>query len=86
MSKKNEFGKSLSNILENYSSNQASLARDMGKSRAYVSSICNGNTSASPSKIDQISRILNLKQDDIVKLHTAAAKDMGFKLDLPENF
>jgi transcriptional regulator with XRE-family HTH domain len=86
MSKKTEFGKSLSNILDIYSSNQSSLARDMGKSRAYVSSICNGTKSVSPNKISEISAILNLKQEDEIKLHRSAAKDQGFKLDLPDDF
>jgi len=81
-----EFGKSLSKILNCYSSNQSSLARDMGVSRAYVSSICNGTKSVSPNKIDEISNFLGMTEEEQIKLHRAAAKDQGFKLDLPDDF
>lgn len=83
---KSEFGKNLSNILDTYSTSQSNLARDMGVSRAYVSSIFKGTKNVSPSKIEEIARIVGLTEAEEIALHRSAAKDQGFKLDLPDDF
>lgn len=84
--KKTRFATRLSAALSARQMGQKGLAEQMGTSVQYVSAIASGKKRVSPSRIDDIAGILQL--DDVRRsaLHRAAAADLGFRLDLPEDF
>lgn len=81
---KTAFGAALGKKLRSANLSQSALATDLGVSRAYVSSICTGAKTVSPQMVDKIAGALSLSQKDINRLHSSAARDMGFRIDLPE--
>lgn len=65
---------------------QQALADTMGTSQQYVSALANGRKPASPERIEAISDALKLDVVSRSKMHRAAATDLGFRLDLPDDF
>lgn len=82
---KKRFSESLRRHLEEQNISQSHLAAQLGVSRAYVSSLTSGKKNASPARIDEIAKSIGLSEANSRKLHTAAAIDMGFKIQLPDN-
>lgn len=86
MSKKNKFGTELARLLDERGMKQRALAEQIDTSSAYVSSISTGKRHVSPTRVDSIAKAINASEGDISRLHRAAASDMGFQLDLPDDF
>lgn len=86
VSKKSNFGTALFEQLQAREMTQSDLAKQIGTSAAYVSSLTTGSKSVSPERVESISTTLNLAPQERISLHRAAATDLGFKLDLPDDF
>ncbi len=86
VTKKSRFGEVLTEALRQRNMKQASLADSIGVSAAYVSSITSGRRMVSPARIDDIAQKCSFTDNEVSKLHRAAALDAGFKLDLPDDF
>lgn len=84
--KKSKFGEELDRLLSERGMNQKSLAQQIDTSPAYVSSITTGVRNVSPSRVSSIAQAIGAESQDMSKLHRAAAMDMGFQLDLPDDF
>jgi DNA-binding Xre family transcriptional regulator len=80
------FGAALSDLLWDYRKRQTDLSREMGTSASYVNALATGKKAAAAPTVDRIADALGAKPQDRVRLHRAAARDAGFKLDLPEGF
>ena len=78
------FGAALSDLLWDYRKRQTDLSRDLGISTSYVNALKTGKKAA--AAVDRIADALGANSADRVRLHRAAARDAGFKLDLPEGF
>lgn len=83
---KRHFGQALESVLDSRGLRQKDLAEMMNVSAAYVSATATGRKGISPERIEGITAALSLSREEEVKLHRAAAKDQGFRLDLPEDF
>lgn len=81
-----EFGRAFAAALERHGRSQISVAEALGTSRAYVSALRTGSKNAAASTVDRVADALNLAEPERIELHRAAAKDAGFKLDLPPDF
>lgn len=77
-----EFGASASSMLADRSMTQTDLANSTGVSTAYTNALITGKKKPSAQWVDLISDALDLAPEERRKLHTAAAKAHGFKLDL----
>ena len=80
------FGAALSDLLWDYRKRQTDLSRDLGISTSYVNALKTGKKAATAPTVDRIADALGANSADRVRLHRAAARDAGFKLDLPEGF
>jgi len=81
----NRFGRALRSSLSARDLTQADLAAAIGTSTAYVSAIATSKN-VSPERVDSIAKALRLPHEERVGLHRAAVKDLGFTLDLPDDF
>ena len=79
------FGRAFAAALERHARSQSSVAESLGTSRAYVSALRTGSKSATASTVDRVADALQLAEPERVELHRAAAKDAGFRLDLPDD-
>ncbi len=80
------FGAALSDLLWDYRKRQTDLSRDLGISTSYVNALKTGKKAAAAPTVDRIADALGAGPADRVRLHRAAARDAGFKLDLPDGF
>jgi DNA-binding Xre family transcriptional regulator len=80
------FGAALSDLLWDYRKRQTDLSRDLGISTSYVNALKTGKKAAAAPTVDRIADALGARPEDRVRLHRAAARDAGFKLDLPDGF
>src|SRR3954470_3560388 len=78
------FGKALDEQLARSSMRQSDVAKRTGVSPAYVNRLMTGKAKASPQWVDLVSRTLDLPAREERKLHVAAARDAGFKVDPEE--
>jgi len=81
-----KFGQALRTALSTRSMMQSDLAEKLDVSSAYVSSISTGAKRVSANRVDAIASVLDLSQKEKTGLHRAAAQDLGFSLDLPDDF
>lgn len=79
----NTFGQSVSSILKSRGMTQEQLAEATGMSQSYTNQIITGRKTASARWADLVADTLSLTEQERTKLHTAAAKDNGFKIELP---
>ncbi len=79
-----EFGKNVSKLLKQRSLTQESLASAIGRSQSYTNQVINGQKAPSALWADLVSDVLKLTPEERKALHAAAARDNGFKIDLPE--
>lgn len=77
------FGTSVASLLHHRGITQEQLAETTGMSQPYTNQIVNGRRIASSRWADLVADALALTATERAKLHGAAAKDNGFKIDLP---
>jgi DNA-binding Xre family transcriptional regulator len=80
------FGAALSDLLWDYRKRQTDLSAALGTSTSYVNALKTGKKAAAAPTVDRIADALGAGPADRVRLHRAAARDAGFKLDLPDGF
>lgn len=83
---KKNVGQTLDESLRSRGLSQRDLAERLDVSAAYVSALVSGKKTLSASTADRLVGALSLNQEETVSLHRAAAMDMGFRLDLPDDF
>lgn len=76
------FSLSVRSALTERSMSQASLADNLDISSAYISKVLSGHRSPSAKWVDLVADSLQVSPERRVEMHRAAAKDLGFKLDL----
>jgi hypothetical protein len=81
----NTFGTSLSRWLSEADLSQSGLARATETSIAYTNQLITGRKRPSPEWIDLVAKTLKLSERKRIELHRAAARDLGFDLDLNPN-
>jgi DNA-binding Xre family transcriptional regulator len=62
------------------------LAEALGVTPSYLSALVTGVKPVSPDRVEEIADSLGAEPEERAKLHRAAARDMGFRLDLPDDF
>lgn len=78
--------KQLEELMRKKGIKQKDLAEELEVSPAYVSGVLAGSKPITASTATRFSRAMDLKPDEVVSVHRAAAADMGFTLDLPDDF
>lgn len=81
---RSEFGRNVSKLLKQRNRTQESLAYAIGRSQSYTNQIINGQKAPSARWADLVADALKLTAEERKKLHAAAARDHGFKIDLPD--
>lgn len=76
------FGQALDAQLAKRSLSQATLATSVGTSSSYVNQTMSGARNASPQWVNLVANSLALTEKERRELHTAAALDLGYELDL----
>lgn len=79
---KTAFGQALAEQLARRHLRQADLARATSSTPGWVNKTMTGAKAASPGWADLIADVLGLGPEERRRLHYAAARDAGFKLDL----
>lgn len=78
-----EFGTSVSKALAEANLRQNDLANRIDASPSHLNQMMTGRKTASPEWVDLVATALNLQAEQRGRLHTAAARDAGYKvLDL----
>ncbi len=80
---KTEFGQSVAAHLRERGMTQEDLAEATGMSQPYTNQILTGRKTASARWADLVADALKLAPKERAGLHAAAAKDNGFKIELP---
>jgi plasmid maintenance system antidote protein VapI len=80
------FGELLDRIMLRRGLRAARLAEALGVTPSYLSALVTGAKPVSPDRVDDIARAIAAAPEERTSLHRAAARDMGFRLDLPEDF
>jgi transcriptional regulator with XRE-family HTH domain len=81
---RSEFGQNVSKLLKQRKRTQENLAYAIGRSQSYTNQIINGQKAPSARWADLVADALKLTAQERKKLHAAAARDNGFKIDLPD--
>ncbi len=84
--KRSRFGTQLDLLAATRGLRQVDMAERLDVTSSYVSSISTGMKFVSPQRIESIAQKLDASEDEVQRMHRAAALDMGFKLDLPDDF
>lgn len=79
-------GRELLRALEARSLSQKALAEALDVSPAYVSAVVRGKKAVSAPTVEKVSAALSLDAVEARALHRAAARDHGFRLDLPDDW
>lgn len=88
MTRRSKFGEEVEPYLEKSGTSQSQLAHSIGTARgaavstAYVNHTLTGVKKPNAEWADLVADVLNLDNAERQRLHTAAAIDNGFKLDL----
>jgi transcriptional regulator with XRE-family HTH domain len=82
--KRSEFGKEVSELLKRRDLTQEGLAFAVGRSQSYTNQVINGHKAPSAEWADLVANALGLSPEERKKLHAVAARDNGFKIDLPD--
>ena len=83
---RSKFGRALEDILDRHAMKRSEAVERLEVSRAYFSAVVTGRKGISPDRIDSLSQHLEFDDDEVRRLHRAAAQDAGFRLDLPDDF
>ena len=81
-SKPTEAAAALDEILSRRGVSQYRVSKLSGLSQPYVNQIATGRRRASAEWIDLVANALDLTPEERQRLHRAAARDHGFKIDL----
>lgn len=81
MTRRSAFGAALEAELRARAETQTAVAGRVGVSPAYLSSVMTGRRTASAEFADRVTEALRLGLDGRERLHRAAARDRGFRLD-----
>jgi cyanate lyase len=81
---RSEFGATVSRHLRNRSMTQETLASAIGRSQSYTNQVITGQKVPSARWADLVADALKLSPEERQKLHAAAARDNGFKIELPD--
>ena len=76
------FGNTVNDALTARRMSQTELARELNVAPSRVNNTMTGTRPASPHWTDLVADALQFSAEQRVSLHTAAAKDVGYKLDL----
>lgn len=79
---KTEAGGALSALLSARGVSQYAVAKASSTSQGYLNQVVSGERRASAEWLDTIADALGLSEEERLKLHRAAARDHGFKIDL----
>ena len=79
-------GRALLRALGTRSLSQKALAEALDVSPAYVSAVVRGKKAVSAPTVEKMAAALSLAPEESRALHRAAARDHGFRLDLPEDW
>lgn len=74
------FSEMMTGIMADHKIGQSSLARLLKISKAHLSDLLAGKRNATPKMIDRITDKLKLSEEATNALHTAGAKDRGYRL------
>ena len=77
----NNFGESVSRALTDSGTTQTALANSLDVSPGYVNQLMTCKA-ASPRWANLVADVLKVSEAQRTELHTAAAKDAGYKIDL----
>jgi transcriptional regulator with XRE-family HTH domain len=80
------FGQAFGACLDSYGKKPSALAAEMGVTRSYISSVSTGKKSVGAGKVDEIADKIGVTDQERTVMHRAAAKDAGFRIDLPDDF
>lgn len=81
-SKTTEAGEALKASLSARGLTQYAAARFTGTSQAFMNQVANGSRLPSADWLDTIATVLEMKPEERIGLHRAAARSHGFKIDL----
>ncbi|SCY11626.1 helix-turn-helix domain-containing protein [Paracoccus tibetensis] len=81
-----KFPRILGALRESRGYSQSELSTSLEMTPAYLSQLATGSKVPRPETIDRLATALDLSEEETRKLHLAAARDMGFRLDLPDDF
>lgn len=76
------FGETLDNFLVSRRMRPIDVANSTGKSPSYVTRTMQGTRTVSPEWVNEVADVLGLNPEQTRLLHTMAAIDAGYKLDL----
>ena len=77
-----KFGASVSNALAGAKLTQSDLAGQTNVSRSYIHQVVTGRRVPSGDWINIVASTLKLQESERTRLHSAAAYDLGFDVDL----
>jgi plasmid maintenance system antidote protein VapI len=80
------FGEALTGLMSRRGLRASRLAEALGVTPSYLSALVTGAKPVSPDRVEDIADSLGAAPEERTRLHRAAARDMGFRLDLPEDF
>ena len=81
-----DFPRLLKDLAQARGVTQAELSQSLAVTSAYVSQLATGLKTPRPETVDRLATAMNLDPVARRDLHVAAAKDTGFRLDLPDDF
>lgn len=76
------FGAALNDQLSKRQMRQSDLARATGVTSTYINRLASGYASPSPEWVDLIADTLKLQKRERGRLHAAAARSRGYRIDL----
>ncbi|MCX7890292.1 MAG: helix-turn-helix domain-containing protein [Rhodobacteraceae bacterium] len=83
---RSNFGAELDRMLNFRGIRASRLAEVLGVSPSYLSALVTGLKPVSADRVEEIADLIGAEPTERARLHRAAARDMGFRLDLPEDF
>lgn len=84
--KRTNFGLAADRILRDREMRVSDLAATMGISSSHAYNVMRGTRMAGPEIVSAMATTLNATPQERLELNIAAAKDMGFSIDLPEDW
>lgn len=84
--KMTEFGKAADDLLAARNLRLSALTQSLGTSTSHAYNVVRGERAASPEFVNALASAVNATPEEALKLNMAAARDAGFRLDLPEDW
>lgn len=86
MTEDEDFATALRSVLHDRKIRSADLSERMDVSRSYVSMLSTGKKVPGAETVEKISDLVGSSNTERSRLHRAAARSHGFKLDLPPDW